>query len=136
MPAGKTPSGWKKHDCKELRNFKKHWSDLEELAQLSPPKARQKLREATPEFIEALSTACRVLDGHDYEVKPRDERRFDRMCSRLVSKRNKRVMVCGPPTGTSRGRGFFQGIARGVTALGSDPATDTPQPQAAEEEEA
>jgi hypothetical protein len=81
----------------------------------SPPHERNLiLRNASPQLVEALATAIRLLDEQGMKFAPQHQRRARRMMSRNTAKRTKKELVSGKEGATSRGGGFFGDVGNAL----------------------
>ncbi len=92
---------------REVRNMKLHAPHFHIIATALPRERNVVLGGASPELVEALSTALRVLEKKGVRFAPSHQRRARRMISRNTAKRTKKELVCGKPGAASRGGGFF-----------------------------
>ena len=88
---------------KQVRNMKLHMPYI---------KALGYLKNASPELVQALATAIRLLNEQGVKFPRAHQRRARRMMSRNVSRKTKKELVSGKPGTKSRGGGFFGGIGK------------------------
>jgi len=97
---------------REMRNMALHGPIIKALATASPRKRNQILKDASPEFVQALASLCRVCHTKGVVFPKRHHRRAARMMSRNSAKTTKKSMVSGKTGTTSRGGGFWSGLAK------------------------
>ena len=105
------------HSERQLRNLVLHKEHLHAIGKGSKRLRKQILSEASPELVEALSTAIRLLHESGATFAPYHLRRASRLMSRNTAKRTKKVLVSGKEGKGSRGATFFKDVANGVASL-------------------
>lgn len=104
---------------KQIANLKAHLHHIYAIADAPTPAHRNTiLQNATPELIEALATAVRLLHESGVKFDPRHQARARKMMSRYTAKRTKAVQVRGKPGAQSRGGGFWQDVGRAFKKVG------------------
>jgi len=99
---------------KQAENLKVHALHLHTIAKGSKSKRDEILKNASPNLIEALSTALRVLDENGYKFAKAHQRRARRMMSKNTAKRTKKELVAGKQGTQSRGGGFWKDISKAL----------------------
>ncbi len=105
------------HSQRQLRNLILHKEHLHGIGKGSRRLRKQILSEASPELVEALATATRLLHESGVTFAPYHLRRAARLMSRNTAKRTKKVLVSGKEGKGSRGASFFKDVANSVASL-------------------
>lgn len=101
----------KAHGEKQLRNLKTHAQQIHSIANGSTAVRKDILETASPELVEALATATRVLHTNGYSFPYAHTRRALKLISTNTAKRTKKQAVSGSTGKHSRGNKFFQFVA-------------------------
>lgn len=97
---------------RELANLKLHAQHLHVISKGSTQARNTLLRNATPQLVEALSSACRILATQGHTFPKAHARRAARLISRNTSKKTKMKLVAGEKGKQSRGGGFFKDVGK------------------------
>ena len=102
---------------KQINNLKLHLPHIEVIAKSGIAKRNDLLKNATPELVEALATACRLCDEQGVKFAKFHQRRARRMISKNTSKKTKKELVSGQAGKNSRGGGFFKDVGRTLLSI-------------------
>lgn len=97
---------------KQMRNLHLHGDHIHAIATEPAHHRNAVLKHATPELVQALCTALRLLDQQGVKFAPAHARRSRRMISRNTARRTKKQLVSGKHGAQSRGGAFFSDVCK------------------------